>query len=140
MIRVMFYKVRNVLLFLRIVFLRIRGCNIDYSARVSFKARIDFTNSKGVVIEKNAHVTFDAIILTHDFTRKIWKTTTVKENSFIGAGSILLPGVTVGPQSIVAAGSVVTKDVPPNSIVAGNPAKVIREGVELGKLGRIINR
>jgi acetyltransferase-like isoleucine patch superfamily enzyme len=44
---------------------------------------------------------------------------------WIGYGAIVLGGVTVGPMSVVAAGSVVTRDVPPNSIVAGNPAKVV---------------
>lgn len=50
----------------------------------------------------------------------------LKKNSWIGAGAIILPGVTVGENSIVGAGSVVTKDVPDNTIVVGNPAKVVR--------------
>ena len=49
----------------------------------------------------------------------------IKENCFIGESVIVLPGVTVGPNAIIGSGSVVTKDVPPDSIVAGNPAKVI---------------
>jgi len=49
----------------------------------------------------------------------------VKDNTMIGDSAMILPGVTIGPNAIVAAGAVVTKDVPPNSIVAGNPAKVI---------------
>lgn len=44
----------------------------------------------------------------------------------IGEGSTILPGVTVGENSVVGAGSVVTHDVEPNTIVAGNPARVIR--------------
>lgn len=47
------------------------------------------------------------------------------ENCFIGFGSILMPGVQIGPNSVVAAGSVVTKDVPPNTVVGGIPAKAI---------------
>lgn len=50
----------------------------------------------------------------------------IKEYSWIGAGAIILPGVTIGKRSIVAAGAVVTKDVPEYTIVAGNPAKVIK--------------
>lgn len=46
---------------------------------------------------------------------------------WIGGGSIILPGVTIGNQSIIGAGSVVTKDVPDHVIVAGNPAKIIRK-------------
>ena len=49
----------------------------------------------------------------------------IVDNVFIGLGAIIMPGVRIGSNSIVAAGSVVTKDVPPNSVVGGNPAKVI---------------
>jgi maltose O-acetyltransferase len=45
---------------------------------------------------------------------------------WIGGSSVILPGITIGDNSIVAAGSVVTKDVPPNTIVAGNPANILR--------------
>jgi maltose O-acetyltransferase len=51
----------------------------------------------------------------------------IDDNVWIGAGAIILPRVTVGRNSIIAAGSVVTKSVPPYTIVAGNPAKVIRK-------------
>lgn len=51
----------------------------------------------------------------------------IKQNAWIGTGAIVLPGVTVGQNAIVAAGSVVTKDVADNTIVGGNPAKRIRE-------------
>jgi acetyltransferase-like isoleucine patch superfamily enzyme len=49
---------------------------------------------------------------------------TIHENSIIGYGVILLPGVEIGPNSVVAAGSVVTKSVPPNSLAMGVPARV----------------
>ena len=57
-----------------------------------------------------------------------WKcdTTVVKRGASIGSGATLLCGVTVGERAIIGAGSVVTRDVPPRSVVAGNPAKVIR--------------
>lgn len=48
---------------------------------------------------------------------------------WIGAGAIILPGVIVGDGAVVAAGSVVTADVPSQTVVAGNPARVIREKV-----------
>jgi len=50
----------------------------------------------------------------------------IKRNAWIGAGATILPGVTVGENSIVAAGAVVSKDVPDNTIVGGVPAKIIR--------------
>ena len=50
----------------------------------------------------------------------------IEDDAWIGAGAIILPNVTIGSMSIVGAGSIVTKDVPPNTIVAGNPARIIR--------------
>lgn len=50
----------------------------------------------------------------------------IEDNVWIGGGAILLPGVTIGRNAVVGAGAVVTKSVAPNTVVAGNPAKVIR--------------
>lgn len=52
---------------------------------------------------------------------------TIQDDTWIGAGSIILPGITIGECSVVGAGSVVTKDVPPYTVVVGNPAKVLRK-------------
>lgn len=54
------------------------------------------------------------------------KPVVIKRNAWIGAGATILPGVTVGENSVVAAGAMVTKDVPANTVVAGIPAKVIK--------------
>ena len=63
-------------------------------------------------------------------TRRLWlenaKPITVGSDVWVGGGAILLPGVSVGDRSVVGAGSVVTKDVPSDCVVAGNPARVIR--------------
>lgn len=53
----------------------------------------------------------------------------IRRNAWIGAGATILPGVTVGENAVVAAGAVVNRDVPPNTVVAGVPAKVIRTGL-----------
>jgi acetyltransferase-like isoleucine patch superfamily enzyme len=50
----------------------------------------------------------------------------VKRNAWIGAGATILPGVTIGENAVVAAGAVVRRDVAPNSVVAGVPAKVVK--------------
>lgn len=54
------------------------------------------------------------------------KSILIKRNAWVGAGAIILPGVTVGENSVVAAGAVVTKDVPSNTVVGGVPARVIK--------------
>jgi maltose O-acetyltransferase len=54
------------------------------------------------------------------------KPITIEDNVWIGGGAIVLPSVIVGENSIVGAGAVVTKDVPPNTVAVGNPARVIR--------------
>jgi len=55
------------------------------------------------------------------------KKITVEDEAWIGANAVIVAGVTIGKHSVVAAGSVVTKDVPPYSVVAGNPAKVMKQ-------------
>lgn len=55
------------------------------------------------------------------------------DDVWVGTGAIILPGVTVGDGAVIGAGSVVTRDVPPNAIVAGNPARVVKQlDAELG--------
>lgn len=51
----------------------------------------------------------------------------IGKNCWIGAGAVILPGVTIGDNSVIGAGSVVTKDIPANSVAVGNPCRVIRE-------------
>ncbi|MDI6699555.1 MAG: acyltransferase [Candidatus Saccharicenans sp.] len=61
-------------------------------------------------------------------TEQDWKVipTLVKKRASIGSGATILAGVTIGEEAIVGAGSVVTRDVPPRTVVAGNPARVLR--------------
>jgi acetyltransferase-like isoleucine patch superfamily enzyme len=121
-----------------IVYTKLWGMDISPTAVVSLKARLDRTNPRGIHIGEYSYVALGACILAHDMTRRMRAHTRVGSNCFIGAGSILLPGITVGDGSIVAAGAVVTKDVPPASIVAGNPARVIRSGIRTGRFGILI--
>jgi len=68
-------------------------------------------------------------------TEKDWRVeaTLVKKGASIGSGATILANVTVGENAIVGAGSVVTKDVPAHSVVAGNPAKVLRSCTFAGR-------
>jgi acetyltransferase-like isoleucine patch superfamily enzyme len=84
-------------------------------------------------------VTYGVFFLTHDASSRLFRDSLagssvfgnrfgqiqVKDNCFIGVNSIILPGTTIGPNSIIGAGSVVAKDVPPNTVVAGVPAREI---------------
>jgi acetyltransferase-like isoleucine patch superfamily enzyme len=99
----------------------------------------DRTHPRGIHIGRESYVAFGAVILTHDMTRGIYADTRIGSRCFIGAHSILLPGVSIGDGSIVAAGSVVTRDVAPGSIVAGNPARVVRTGIKTYRFGCLWN-
>jgi acetyltransferase-like isoleucine patch superfamily enzyme len=81
--------------------------------------------AKGVTITALNH-NFEDITLRIDQQGVSTNTVTISDDVWIGTNSVVLPGVTIGTHSVVAAGAVVTKDVPPYTIVAGGPAKVIK--------------
>ncbi len=94
--------------------------------------------SGGLIIEKDVVISTKVIILTHDWSflkranslggvkfNPAFKKVTIGENSFIGAGAIVLTGTTIGKNCIIGAGSVVKGIVEDYSIVAGNPCRVI---------------
>lgn len=94
---------------------------------------------EGVSIEDNVFIGHSVTFINDSYPRATttggnlqteadWKVerTVIKKGASVGSGSTILSKVTVGENAIVGAGSVVTKDVPPNSIVAGNPAKLLR--------------
>ena len=94
---------------------------------------------EGVTIEDNVFIGHGVMFLNDTYPRATtlqgglqteadWKVerTLVKKGASIGSGATILPNITIGEDAIVGAGSVVTKDVPPNAIVAGNPARILR--------------
>lgn len=64
---------------------------------------------------------------SHAFFNTYALPVTIEDNVWIGGGVIILPGVTIGKNSVIGAGSVVNKSIPPNSLAVGNPCKVIRK-------------
>jgi len=107
------------------------GLSIGNQSVVNAKCRLDTRG--GITIGNSVSVSQEVIILTadHDLAEANFagrnKAVVIDDYAFIGTRAMILPGITVGKGAIVAAGSVVTKDVPPYMVVAGTPAKVIKE-------------
>jgi acetyltransferase-like isoleucine patch superfamily enzyme len=134
-------RARNLLVQIYPVLLRrVWGMDIGEGCVISLKARLDFTNPHGLHIGDWTYLAFDSTIFTHDMSRALHADTYVGRNCFIGARAVIMPGVTVGDHCIVGAATVVTKDVPCGSIVAGNPAKIIRSDIRTKKLGILEQR
>ena len=88
---------------------------ISIARRVTISGKVTFiTHDGGTFVFRH--------LPKYEHTTKYGRIT-VHENTFIGWGAIIMPGVTIGPNAVVAAGSVVTRDVPPGSVAAGIPAR-----------------
>lgn len=92
------------------------GVKIGDRVLIGYRTQIISANHK---IPRNRRQIFNA---GHNFGR-----VTVESDVWIGANCMLLPGITIGSGAVVGAGSVVTKDVPSYSVVAGNPARIVRQ-------------
>lgn len=99
---------------------------IEYSGDVIIGNHVDLSN--GVKIYSHKHDCYE-IVHSAKNTPSANKVV-ISDNVWIGANAIILPGVTIGEYSVVGAGSVITHDVPSNSIVAGNPARFIRSNTK----------
>jgi acetyltransferase-like isoleucine patch superfamily enzyme len=119
----------------RCYLVKVWGMNIGRGCEISFSAKLDKTNPRGIYIGDETLITIGAVVLSHDFVNNRSLVTRIGRRCFIGARSIIMPGVEVGDSSIVGAGSVVVRDVPPRSVVVGNPARVIQSDIETGPGG-----
>ena len=116
--------------------------NLDKLVRRGLVIGTGFTRMGGVIIDPSHcwHIVIgDNVvlaprvhILAHDASTKLFlkytrvENTKIGNNVFVGAGSIVLPGVTIGNNVVIGAGSVVSQDIPDNSVAAGNPARVVK--------------
>ncbi|MBW7453241.1 acyltransferase [Paenibacillus sepulcri] len=129
-----FMKVRTRKYFLEEVWLEdyIKlGMRIGKNCSIQPGVTFDYSHCWLIRIGNNVTIAPQAYILAHDASTKplIGYTKVgsvrIEDDVFIGARAVIMPGITVGQGSIVAAGSVVTKSIPERSVAAGNPAKVI---------------
>ena len=121
--------------FRREYLIRVWRMDIGEGTLISLSAKLDKTNPRGIHIGKYTAVAFGAAILTHDSVNNRNRDVYIGDNCFIGAHSIILPGVTIGDNCIVSAASVVVRDVPAGSLVTGNPARVVENNVKTTHYG-----
>lgn len=110
------------------------GKNITIGKNVFFNTGCSFQDRGGISIGDGSLIGMNVTIATlnHGLSLETRNTTypspvVIGKNVWIGSNATILPGVTIGDNSVVAAGAVVTKEVPENVVVAGVPAKVIKE-------------
>lgn len=107
-----------------------RGMIVGKNVTIMPEAVIDSNYPYLISIGNNCSISNEVRLMAHDATMFKFLGHTrlgridIKDNCFIAEKAIILPGVTIGPNVLVAAGSVVNKDIPPNSCVAGVPARI----------------
>ncbi|MXR50270.1 acetyltransferase [Halovenus sp. WSH3] len=110
---------------LKRVLLRRLGVTVGEGVAFGLESTPDVFWPELITIEDDVIVGYDATILCHEFLREEYRTGAVhiREGAMIGAGAIVLPGVEIGENAQVAANSLVTEDVPPETTVVGVPAE-----------------
>lgn len=119
---------------IRVPFYSDYGRNIKLGERVFINANVMMVDLGGITIEDDALIGPGAYLISVNHQLKPehrkeleLKPVVIKKNAWIGAKATILPGVTVGENAVVAAGAVVSRNVPANTVVAGVPAKVIKK-------------
>jgi len=130
---------------IRIFILKLKNYDVKYSTIIEGSVLLDKLYPRGIHIGANTLVAGGVTILSHDHCKRVGNNqpflvdTFIGENCFIAVGAIILPGIKIGNEVIVGAGAVVTKDVPSNSVVAGNPAKIIRKNIKMNDFAALEN-
>ena len=116
---------------------RLWGMDIAPNCVISMSANLGKHHPRGIHIGADTVVQFGSYVLTYDQVRGRALDTWIGKKCQICARSIVFPGVKIGDNCIVTAGSVVVDDVPANCVVAGNPARVIERGIKIDRWGGI---
>lgn len=119
---------------LKTVLLRAIGVTVGTDVSWGLEATPDVFWPNLITVEDHAIIGYDATLLCHEFLQEEYRTgeVVVGERAMIGAGAIVLPGVTVGAGAQVAANSLVTRDVPARATVAGVPAEEMGDPNDIG--------
>lgn len=118
----------------------VKKVDIGQNVSIATSALIDRANPRGVHIGDESRVSIEAMVLAHDYFRgKYHVDTYIGKRCVIGGRAIINPGITLGDHVFVASGSVVTKSFPSNCLIAGNPARIIRTGIEISEYSQIAN-
>jgi acetyltransferase-like isoleucine patch superfamily enzyme len=127
-----FLAIRNHLITAKRLWLnRVWGMDIHPTVGFSLSVRFDKTNPRGIHIGAHSYLAFESAVLSHDALYNRHVDTWIGSTCFIGARSLILPGVRIGDGCVIGAGSVVTSDIPPNCLAVGNPARVVRTDMVL---------
>lgn len=115
---------------LKVFLYRLLGMTVGERVSFGLEATPDVFFPELLTVEDDAIVGYDATLLCHEFLQDEYRTgeIVVGERAMIGAGVVVLPGVTIGRDAQVAANSLVTADVPPETTVAGVPAEPLEHG------------
>lgn len=133
-----FRKQRVLLIRMRNWWLRVsKGVEIDPTAQASLWSRFEPGCRGSITVGAQTLIAFKTLLYTFDPVSGEDRPIRIGRWCFIGGGSVIAPGVTIGDGAIIGAGSVVFDAVPAHSIVAGNPARVLRERIEVGPFGRL---
>jgi maltose O-acetyltransferase len=131
-----FRTVRELLIGVRRRWLAWRhGISIHPGAALSLSSRLVPGAPGGITIGDATLVAFKTLLIARDANGEV-RPIRIGRNCFIGGGATILPGVHVGDGSVVGAGAVVSSDVPAACAVAGNPARIIKHAIEVGRFGR----
>jgi maltose O-acetyltransferase len=131
-------SVRAAAMWARHAWLKLRiGMVLGDRSTVSLSSQITSRRRGMVVVGPESQIAFKTLIFTYDHRSKRDLPIHIGARCFIGGGSVITPGVTIGDESIVGAGAIVLEDVPPRCIVGGNPARILRKDIEVGPFGRM---